>query len=185
MANRWAMSTINSEKEACAVCNWKECPLNSLYDEKFKLIHVKLDDNKAFEAQHFQLNELAIKKAEDSMTVRLDNMNEFRAQLASERGLLATKEQVDGVKQQIIAYTENNAKLLEAFKQQIAISNENQSKRISAIELVNAESKGKASVEDVKKVSDSASSAKLLAILGTSLAIIAALVTGLLNAFSK
>lgn len=57
----------------------------------------KLSALERFQEQHFHLNELAIKKAEDSMTLRLDSLNEFRSQLREERADLATRESLEGV----------------------------------------------------------------------------------------
>ena len=63
-------------------------------DTRIKNVEDKLDSQKEFNAMHFDLNENAIRKAEDSMTNRLEGMNEFRDQLREERGLLASKEYV-------------------------------------------------------------------------------------------
>jgi DNA repair exonuclease SbcCD ATPase subunit len=62
-----------------------------------KNLEDKIDAQSKFTAQHFQLNEIAIKKAEDSMTARLEGMNEFREQLKEERGSLATKEHLESM----------------------------------------------------------------------------------------
>jgi hypothetical protein len=129
------------------MCDWQNCPLNNIIEEKFKGVENKLDSNQAYNAQHFQLNELAIKKAEDSMTVRLENMNEFRAQLVDERSTMVSKT------------THNDLE-----------------KRMTQLELAAAESKGKASVEDVKKVGDTASNAKLIGIIASAIAIIGTLI---------
>lgn len=130
------------------MCDWQNCPLNTLIEEKFKGIEDKLNQQGKFIEQHFALNELAIKKAEDSMTTRLENMNEFRAQLIDERATMVTKTTHDELE-----------------------------KRTTVLELAAAELKGKASVDDVKKVSDSANTAKLIGIVGAAVAIIASLVS--------
>jgi len=52
------------------------------------LIKGQMDFNK----QHFELNEKAIGKAEASMLVRLESMNQFREQINSERANYITKD---------------------------------------------------------------------------------------------
>jgi hypothetical protein len=42
--------------------------------------------------QHFQLNDRAVKLAEEALTIRLQSMNEFREQIKEERSSMATKE---------------------------------------------------------------------------------------------
>ncbi len=66
--------------------------LKDYIDTRIKSVEDKLDSQAAFSAQHFALNEQAIKKAEDSMFIRLESMNLFRAQITEERRSYATKE---------------------------------------------------------------------------------------------
>jgi len=63
---------------------------------------------KRFE-QKFCASEKALKKAEDSLLVRLESMNEFRAQINSERNLFITKESVA----QIVEAVDRRIKKLE------------------------------------------------------------------------
>ncbi len=60
--------------------------------EKINGVSAKIDAQTAFNSQHFELNELAIKKAEDSMTARLEGMNEFREQIKEERANYVTRD---------------------------------------------------------------------------------------------
>ncbi len=61
-------------------------------DTRIRNVEDKLDFQKEFNALHFELNEKAILKAENSMTLRLEGMNDFRDQLTNEREGYATKE---------------------------------------------------------------------------------------------
>ncbi len=66
--------------------------LRDYFDMRIRNVEDKLEAQAQFMAQHFQLNEMAIKKAEDSMTLRLVGLNEWREQNKDEREVLATKE---------------------------------------------------------------------------------------------
>jgi hypothetical protein len=70
----------------------EEVSLRDYMELCMKGLDDKIDAQTRLMTQHFQLNEQAIKKAEDSMTLRLESMNQFRAQLTEERSSLATKE---------------------------------------------------------------------------------------------
>ncbi len=72
-----------------------EITLRDYIDVRIKNVEDKIDAQFHFSAQHFALNELAIKKAEESMLQRLEGMNEFREQIRDERGSLATKESME------------------------------------------------------------------------------------------
>ncbi len=50
-----------------------------------KSLEDKIENQSEFIAQHFELNEKAIKKAEEAMQIRLEGMNEFRSQINMER----------------------------------------------------------------------------------------------------
>jgi hypothetical protein len=71
-----------------------EVPLRDYMELLIKGLEAKLDAQSKFNAQHFGLNEIAIKKSEEAMLLRLENMNKFREQIQGERGALATKEWV-------------------------------------------------------------------------------------------
>ncbi len=57
-----------------------------------KSIEDKIVAQTRYIEQHFELNEVAIKKAEEAMLTRLDSMNGFRSQINSERSNYVTKE---------------------------------------------------------------------------------------------
>ena len=54
-----------------------EVSIRDYLDIRIKSLEDKIDSLSAFNAQHFQLSELAIKKAEESMTIRLNSMNKY------------------------------------------------------------------------------------------------------------
>ena len=65
--------------------------------------------------QHFDLNEKALKKAEDSVLIRLEHMNDFRAQINKERAEYVVKDKCEII--------ENNMdKRLKALEQAHAFS---------------------------------------------------------------
>lgn len=68
--------------------------LRDYVDTRIKSLEDKIDGLSEFSAQHFKFNELAIKKAEDSMLARLATMNGFQVQLREERVNFATKEEL-------------------------------------------------------------------------------------------
>jgi len=49
---------------------------------------------KEYVDKQFQLNQIAINKAEEKMDLRMEAMNEWRAQNKDERGMFATKQEV-------------------------------------------------------------------------------------------
>ena len=63
-------------------------------DLRIRSVEDKIDHLAKFNEQHFELNELAIKKAEESMLLRLEGMNEFREQINKERESYATKQEL-------------------------------------------------------------------------------------------
>lgn len=72
----------------------EEVPFRDYLDTCIKGLEDKIDSQAEFIKQHFALNELAIKKAEEAMLNRLEGMNEFRAQIREERGDYITKDTV-------------------------------------------------------------------------------------------
>lgn len=72
--------------------------IRDYFDLAIQRVEDQISALKEFEAQHFQLNELAIRKAEESMTNRLEGMNEFRLQLKDERTNLITKDVCEKVR---------------------------------------------------------------------------------------
>jgi hypothetical protein len=108
-------------------------------------IEDKLDAQAEYTMQHFKLNELAIKKAEDSMTMRLESMNEFREQLQNERQLLATKENLDSVSKdfenRIRSYEEARADY--ATKENLVTQGGALDLRLKSLERANSFSSGK------------------------------------------
>ncbi len=82
-----------------------EVSLRDYVDLRIKNVEDKLDGQSKYMAQHFQLNELAIKKAEESMLTRLEGMNQFREQLNLERATYVTKEAL------IASMAERNSRL--------------------------------------------------------------------------
>lgn len=81
--------------------NSNDVSLRDYMEAKFRNVEDKLDSQKEFNKLHFDLNEKAIKKAEDSMTTRLESMNEFRNQIKEERGNYATKEHISTLEKTI------------------------------------------------------------------------------------
>ena len=63
-------------------------------DSRMKAEERRLDDFLKLITQHFDLNAKAIEKAEEAMLIRLEQMNEFRAQINKERAEYASKEAV-------------------------------------------------------------------------------------------
>ncbi len=72
-----------------------EISLRDYMEVRFKDLEHQLDAQSKFNEQHFALNESAIKKAEDSMTLRLEGMNEFRAKIAEERKKYVDRDNLD------------------------------------------------------------------------------------------
>ncbi len=64
-------------------------------DLRIKNVEDKIDSLEKYQTQHFELNELAIKKAEEAMLTRLESMNEFRSQINAERSEYVTKEALE------------------------------------------------------------------------------------------
>uniref|UniRef100_A0A6M3IXC0 Uncharacterized protein n=1 Tax=viral metagenome TaxID=1070528 RepID=A0A6M3IXC0_9ZZZZ len=65
--------------------------LRDYVDTRISSLEDKIDSLSRFTAQHFLLSEAAVKKAEESMLIRLEGMNEFRAQIREERVTYAAK----------------------------------------------------------------------------------------------
>ncbi len=74
-------------------------------DLRIKNVEDKIDSLEKYQTQHFELNELAIKKAEEAMLTRLESMNEFRSQINAERSEYVTKEALE------MSVKERNARL--------------------------------------------------------------------------
>ena len=116
--------------------------LKDYIDIRIKGLDEKLNSQAAFNLQHFTLNEMAIKKAEESMLQRLESMNEFRAQIKDERGSLATKDALESVRDS----TDTRLKLLERSSENLVTKeylNTVTEKRIKTLETANAFSAGK------------------------------------------
>jgi len=64
-------------------------------DVRIRSLEDKIEALSKYNAQHFDLNEKAIRKAEEAMLIRLETMNEFRAQINQERISYATKDSVN------------------------------------------------------------------------------------------
>ncbi len=69
-----------------------EITFKEYLDIRIKSLEDKIDSQAQFNAQHFELNELAIMKAEGAVNKHLDSMNEFRNQMKDERDTFATRE---------------------------------------------------------------------------------------------
>ena len=69
--------------------------LKEYIDVQITGVHTSIDNLKSLMAKQFELNERAVKLAQDALTIRLEHMNEFRAQILEERANLATKENVE------------------------------------------------------------------------------------------
>ena len=68
--------------------------LRDYIDARIGAVQGSVDDLKDYFIQHFDLNDKAVKLANESMLTRLESMNEFRAQIREERVNLATKDDV-------------------------------------------------------------------------------------------
>jgi len=66
--------------------------LQKYIDMRLKATEDKIDAQSTYIQQHFDLNDRALQKAEDAMLIRLDSMNEFRAQINKERTEYVTKD---------------------------------------------------------------------------------------------
>ncbi len=91
-----------------------EVTLKEYIDSRIKSLELQIESLARFNSQHFELNEKAIQKAEEAMLVRLDNMNEFRAQINQERANYATKESV-AVTQKVVDKRLNGLEQANAF----------------------------------------------------------------------
>jgi uncharacterized coiled-coil protein SlyX len=69
-----------------------DVPLREYIESRINSLEDKIISQSKYIEQHFELNERAIKKAEEAMLVRLETMNEFRAQINKERTDYVTKE---------------------------------------------------------------------------------------------
>lgn len=111
-----------------------EVSLRDYMESRFKSVDDKLNSQSKYIEQHFELNELAIKKADESMLTRLEGMNEFRAQIKEERGSYASREAVDSIK---LACSEF------VTKDSATTTNNAVDKRLKALETASAFSSGK------------------------------------------
>jgi hypothetical protein len=66
-----------------------------------------------------QANQIAIAKAEEALTIRLEAMNEFRAQITQERGTYSTKAEVGEIAKRLEELLTRNASDLEAASSKI------------------------------------------------------------------
>lgn len=66
--------------------------LKEYIDIKIGTVQGSITDFRGYVEQHFELNDRALKLANEAMLTRLESMNEFRVQIKEERGSLATKE---------------------------------------------------------------------------------------------
>lgn len=89
----------------------EEVSLRDYLEVKMQSLSDKLDAQATFNALHFDLNERAIKKAEESMTTRLEGMNEFRNQIKDERANLATKDITDALEKRVNGLELTGAKI--------------------------------------------------------------------------
>lgn len=69
-----------------------DVPLKDYIDAKIGALKGGMDSLQVLMQQHFDLNDRALKLANEAMLARLESMNEFRAQIKEERSSLATKE---------------------------------------------------------------------------------------------
>ncbi len=99
--------------------------LRDYIDTRIKNVESQIKSLSEFNAQHFYLNEEAIKKSEQAMTVRLEGMNEFREQINKERSDYVTKETLNVI--------------VENRETKFGIVN----KRLEKLEITNAFSAGK------------------------------------------
>lgn len=70
--------------------------------------------NKAHEREH-AMTETAVIKAEEAMTMRLEQMNEFRAQITNERGAYLTKSEFNRFEE---SYTARHREVVERINEQ-------------------------------------------------------------------
>ena len=82
-----------------------EITLRDYIDTRISSIESSILGLKEYIIQHFELNDKAVKLANESMLTRLESMNEFRAQIREERVNLATKDDV------VTTYDKLNARL--------------------------------------------------------------------------
>jgi len=87
--------------------------LRDYIDSRLKSEREHLDSILKLVTQHFDLNEKALKKAEEAMLIRLSQMNEFREQINKERSDYLTKESFssieDGIDKRIKALENANS----------------------------------------------------------------------------
>jgi len=74
-----------------------EVPLRDYLEARIKNVEDKIDALTQLNAQRFSLNELAIKKTEDVILLRLESMNQFKEQMSAEKAKYATKESMASV----------------------------------------------------------------------------------------
>ena len=71
-------------------CIWTIPSLKVLHDQRIDHLSEKID-------LRFELNQLAVNKAEAKMDIRLDSFNEWRQQNKDERTMYATKQEVSSL----------------------------------------------------------------------------------------
>ena len=72
----------------------EEVSLKEYIDSCVKGLQQNILDLKDLVKKQFDLNKDAVKLAQDSLSIRLEHMNEFRNQIQDERAKLATKEEL-------------------------------------------------------------------------------------------
>ena len=77
--------------------------LRDYIDIRISSVENSIESLQEYIQQHFELNEKAVKLANESMLTRLETMNEFRAQILEERANLATKDDLCNVYDKIDA----------------------------------------------------------------------------------
>lgn len=73
----------------------------------------KIDAVEKLNQKTFEMNNLAIKKAEDAMNLRLESMNEFRASLKDQQSVFATKAEFH-------SHVTSNETAIDDLKKQVA-----------------------------------------------------------------
>ncbi len=74
-----------------------DIPLKEYIDVQIGGLKDQITGLHALMQQHFDLNDRAVKLANESMLLRLEDMNKFREQIKEERGMLATRENVTAI----------------------------------------------------------------------------------------
>ena len=66
--------------------------LKEYIDSRINGVEKNIKDLRGMIEEHFRMNDKAVKLASDSLSLRLESMNEFREQMREERGGMATKD---------------------------------------------------------------------------------------------